>query len=187
MFVTKQRDIFERPEIWPACGDRRRGAARRTAGRPRPHSSHRRRHRSTVTAGLSPLDCHRWSVTGPSPLDCHRWTVTAGLSPDRHRWTVTGPSPCCHRTVTVLSPDRHRWTVTGPSPRCHRTVTERRRNEDTQSMKWIELKIFIPVQIHDPLILIQSNPAEDPEAESSPDQCGHNRVGILQIPCKVYM
>ena len=37
-----------------------------------------------------------------------------------------------------------------------------------QSVKWIELKRSSPVQIHEPLILIQSNPADDPEAESSP-------------------
>ena len=42
-----------------------------------------------------------------------------------------------------------------------------------------------PVQIHEPLILIQSNPADDPEAESSPVQSGHNRVGICQLPCKI--
>ena len=56
-----------------------------------------------------------------------------------------------------------------------------------QSMKWIELKRSSPVQIHEPLILIQSNPADNPEAESSPVQSGHNRVGIYQIPCKIYM
>ena len=56
-----------------------------------------------------------------------------------------------------------------------------------QSMKWIELKRSSPVQIHESLILIQSNPADDPEAESSPVQSGHNRVDIYQIPCKIYM
>ena len=30
-------------------------------------------------------------------------------------------------------------------------------------MEWIELKRSSPVQIHEPLILIQSNPADDPE------------------------
>ena len=35
------------------------------------------------------------------------------------------------------------------------------------SMKWNELKGSSPVQIHEPLILIQSNPADDPEAESN--------------------
>ena len=53
-----------------------------------------------------------------------------------------------------------------------------------QSMKWIELKRSSPVQIHEPLILIQSNPADNPEAESSPAQSGHNIVAIYQIPCK---
>ena len=53
---------------------------------------------------------------------------------------------------------------------------------ETGSMKWIELKRSSSVQIHEPLILIQSNPANDPEAESSPVQSGHNRVGIYQIP-----
>ena len=56
-----------------------------------------------------------------------------------------------------------------------------------QSMKWIELKRSSPVHIHESLILIQSNPADDPEAESSPVQSGHNRVDIYQIPCKIYM
>ena len=50
-----------------------------------------------------------------------------------------------------------------------------------------ELKRSSPVQIHEALILIQSNPADDPEAESSPVQSGHNRVGIYQIPAKIYM
>ena len=54
-------------------------------------------------------------------------------------------------------------------------------------MKWIELKRSSPVQIHEPLILIQSNPADDPETESSTVQSGHNRVAIYQIPCKIYM
>ena len=36
-----------------------------------------------------------------------------------------------------------------------------------QSMEWIELKRSSPVQIHEPLILIQSNPADEPESESS--------------------
>ena len=56
-----------------------------------------------------------------------------------------------------------------------------------QSMEWIEFKRSSPVQIHEALILIQSNPADDPEAESSPVQSGHNRVGIYQIPYKIYM
>ena len=56
-----------------------------------------------------------------------------------------------------------------------------------QSMKWIELKRSSPVEIHESLILIQPNPADDPEAESSPVQSGHNRVDIYQIPCKIYM
>ena len=56
-----------------------------------------------------------------------------------------------------------------------------------QSMEWIELKRSSPVQIHEALILIQSNPADDPDAESSPVQSGHNRVGIYQIPYKVYI
>ena len=54
-------------------------------------------------------------------------------------------------------------------------------------MKWIELERSSPVQIHEPLVVIQSNPTDDPEAESSPVQSGHNRVGICQIPCKIYM
>ena len=54
-------------------------------------------------------------------------------------------------------------------------------------MEWIELKRSSPVQIHEPLILIQSNPSDDPESESSPDQSGHNRMGIYQIPCKIDM
>ena len=54
-------------------------------------------------------------------------------------------------------------------------------------MKWIELKRSSPVQIHEPLILIQSNPADDPEAESIPVQSGHNSVGIYQIACKIYI
>ena len=54
-------------------------------------------------------------------------------------------------------------------------------------MEWIELKRSSPVQIHEPLILIQSNPADEPESESSPVQSGHNRVGIYQIPCKIDM
>ena len=45
-----------------------------------------------------------------------------------------------------------------------------------QSMEWIELKRSSPVQIHELLILIQSNPADDPESESSPVQSGHNTV-----------
>ena len=53
-------------------------------------------------------------------------------------------------------------------------------------MKWIELRGSGPVQIHEPLILIQSNPADDTETESSPVKSGHNRVGIYQIPCKIY-
>ena len=57
----------------------------------------------------------------------------------------------------------------------------------SQSMEWIELKRSSPVQIHEPLILIQSNPADDPESESSPVQSGHNRIGIYQIPCKIDM
>ena len=56
-----------------------------------------------------------------------------------------------------------------------------------QSMEWIELKRSSLVQIHEPLILIQSNPADDPEFESSPVQSGHNRVGIYQIPCNIDM
>ena len=56
-----------------------------------------------------------------------------------------------------------------------------------QSMEWIELLRSSPVQIHDPLILIQSSPADDPETESSPVQSIHNRVGICQIPCKICM
>ena len=43
-----------------------------------------------------------------------------------------------------------------------------------QGMKWIEFKWSSPVQIHEPLILIQSNPADGPEAESSPVQSGHS-------------
>ena len=54
-------------------------------------------------------------------------------------------------------------------------------------MEWIELKQSSPVQIHEPLILIQSNPADEPESESSPVQSGHNIVGIYQIPCKIDM
>ena len=56
-----------------------------------------------------------------------------------------------------------------------------------QSMEWIELKRSSPVQIHEPLILIQSNPADEPESESSPVQSGHNRVGIYQMPYKIVM
>ena len=56
-----------------------------------------------------------------------------------------------------------------------------------QSMEWIEFKRSSPVQIREPLILIQSNPADDPESESSPVQSGHNRIGIYQIPCKIDM
>ena len=58
---------------------------------------------------------------------------------------------------------------------------------DHQSMEWIELKRSSPVQIHEPLILIQSNPADDRESESSPVQSGHNIIGIYQIPCKIDM
>ena len=54
-------------------------------------------------------------------------------------------------------------------------------------MEWIESKRSSPVQIQEPLILIQSNPADDPESESSPVQSGHNRIGIYQIPCKINM
>ena len=54
-----------------------------------------------------------------------------------------------------------------------------------QSMEWIELKRSSPIRIHEPLILIQSNPADGPEYDSSPVQSGHNRVGIYQIPCKI--
>ena len=50
-----------------------------------------------------------------------------------------------------------------------------------QSMKWIELKGSSPVQIHEPPILIQSNPADDLEAESSPVQSENNKVDIYQI------
>ena len=60
-------------------------------------------------------------------------------------------------------------------------------NRADQSMEWIELKWSSPVQIHEPLILIQSNPADDPESQSSPVQSGYNRVGIYQIPCKIDM
>ena len=56
-----------------------------------------------------------------------------------------------------------------------------------QSMEWIEFKRSSPVQIHEPLILIQSNPADDSESESSHVQSGHSRVGIYQIPCKIDM
>ena len=56
-----------------------------------------------------------------------------------------------------------------------------------QSTEWIELKRSSPVQIHEPLILIQSNPADDRESESSPVQSGHNRIGIYQISCKIDM
>ena len=56
-----------------------------------------------------------------------------------------------------------------------------------QSMKWIEMKRSSPVQIHKSLILIQFNPADDPEAESSPVQSGLNRIGIYLIPCKIYI
>ena len=56
-----------------------------------------------------------------------------------------------------------------------------------QSMKWIELKRSNLVQIHEPPILIQSNPADDPETESSPVQSENNKVDIYQIPCKIYM
>ena len=56
-----------------------------------------------------------------------------------------------------------------------------------QSMEWIGLKRSSPVRIHELLILIQSNPADYPEYESSPVQSGHNRVGIYQIPCKIDM
>ena len=56
-----------------------------------------------------------------------------------------------------------------------------------QSMEWIELKRSSPVQVHEPLILIQSNPADDPEFEYSPVQSGHNRAGTYQIPCKIDM
>ena len=41
-----------------------------------------------------------------------------------------------------------------------------------QSMNWIELKRSSPVQIHEPLTLIQSNPAEDQKlnpVQSNPD------------------
>ena len=65
---------------------------------------------------------------------------------------------------------------------CNGVIFSRR-----QSMKWIELKGSSPVQIHEPLILIQSNPTDDSEAESSAVQSGHNIVGIYQIPCKIYM
>ena len=51
-------------------------------------------------------------------------------------------------------------------------------------MKWIELKRSSPVQIHESLILIQSNPADDTEAESCLVQSGHNIVAIYQIPYK---
>ena len=54
-----------------------------------------------------------------------------------------------------------------------------------QSMEWIEFKRSSPAQIHESLILIQSNPADHPESESSPVQSGHNRV--YQIPCKIDM
>ena len=54
-------------------------------------------------------------------------------------------------------------------------------------MEWIELKRSSPVQIHESLILIQSNLANDPEAESSPVKSGHNRVRIYQMHCKIYM
>ena len=55
-------------------------------------------------------------------------------------------------------------------------------------MKWIELKRSSPVQIHEPLILIQSNPTHDPEAEPSPVQSGHKIVGsakyLVKSTCK---
>ena len=54
-----------------------------------------------------------------------------------------------------------------------------------QSMKWIELKSSSQVQIHEPLILIQSNPADDPEAESSPAQSGHNRVASTKYHVRI--
>ena len=56
-----------------------------------------------------------------------------------------------------------------------------------QSMEWIELKRSSPVQIHEPLILIQSIPPDEPESESSPAQSGHNGVGIYQMPCEIDM
>ena len=45
-------------------------------------------------------------------------------------------------------------------------------------MKWIDLKISSPVLVHEPLILIQSNQADNPEAEFSPVQSGYNRECI---------
>ena len=55
-------------------------------------------------------------------------------------------------------------------------------------LKWIELNRPSPVQIHETLILIQSNPAEDPEAQSRPVQSGHIRVGtykyLVKYTCK---
>ena len=56
-----------------------------------------------------------------------------------------------------------------------------------QNMKRIELQRSSPVQIHEPPILIQSNPADDSVAQSSPVQSEHNRVDIYQIPSKLYM
>ena len=56
-----------------------------------------------------------------------------------------------------------------------------------QSMEWIELKRSSPIQIHEPLILIQSNPVDGPESESSPVQSRHNRVSIYQMPSKIDM
>ena len=56
-----------------------------------------------------------------------------------------------------------------------------------QSMERIELKRSSPIQIHEPLILIQTNPADHPESESSPVHSGHNRVSIYQMPSKIDM
>ena len=48
----------------------------------------------------------------------------------------------------------------------------------SQSMKWIELTRSSPVQVHEPLILIQSNPADDPEAASNQDTTDYRYLNI---------
>ena len=73
------------------------------------------------------------------------------------------------------------------SPKKAIIPTQSSRNTTWQSMEWIELKRSSPIQIHEPLILIQSNPADDPESESSSVQSGHNRASIYQIPFKIDM
>ena len=84
--------------------------------------------------------------------------------------------------IILLPPQKSSWPPTH-TPK----LSPIGRAVPDKSMEWIELLRSSPVQIQDPLILIQSSSADDPEPESSPVQSRYNRVGICQIPCKIFI